>query len=58
MIKLIYLFDLLWKTVCSLDAVLSRAGCSAHQHLGVTGTSCNLPAVVSEPVPALVFAAC
>lgn len=62
MIKLIYLFDLLWKTVCSLDATLSRAGCSAHQHLGVTDTSCNLPAVVSEPVPApsleVVFAAC
>lgn len=66
MIKLIYLFALK-KTMCSLDPVLCGAGCSAHQHPGVTGASCHLPAVVSEAVPVhswdtaglkAVFAAC
>lgn len=58
MIKLIYLFDLLWTTVCSLDAVLSRAGCSAHRHPGVTGTSCNVSEPVAAPSLDVVFAAC
>lgn len=65
-IKVIYLFDLK-KTVCSLDPVLSRAGCSGHQHPGVAGATCHLLAVASEPMPVcsldtagleVVFAAC